>query len=314
MKILVLGAAGFAGSGITKKMIGLGHEVTALDIVSPHMAWALMDIIDNPHLKYKWKALRDIQKEDIEGHDVIVHLAAQADVPMGITSPRWTIMENVEETISLLEMCRGVKGLKKIIYAGSGNEFGRPMYFPIDEKHPLTPHNPYSFSKAAAEMAYWTYHRCYGLPIVIMSNGAVLGPGMRRDIFVFIWLRALIKGLPLVLEGGDQTRDLTYASDVMEAWKLAIEAPEEKVIGEKFQVSYGHEDSVEDIMKMCIEIAEEKPVEIVKVPHRPGEKGQRELFTNKKARKVLGYDPQIGTKLGIKMTYEWMKSLSNKEL
>jgi len=314
MKILITGGAGFAGAGLAKKMLYAGNEVTVVDIVSPHMAWALMEVIDDPKLTYKWKAIRDLEESDLEGQEVVVHLAAQADVPMGITSPRWTVSENVGEIIALLEVCRKVKGIKKIIYAGSGNEFGRPKYLPIDEKHPLTPHNPYAFSKAAAEMAMWTYKRCYGTPVTVMSNGAVLGPGMRRDIFVFIWLRALIKGLPLRLEGGDQTRDLTYVSDVMDAWSLVINAPVDKVNNEKFQVSYGQEIPVNDIMDMCIEIADESPVKIDEVEHRPGEKGQRELFTNQKARDILGYNPKISPEKGIKLTYEWMKSLNEKEL
>lgn len=313
MNILITGSAGFAGSGLVHKMLEQGHEVTAVDIVSPHMAWSLMDVIDHPKLTYKWKALRDIVPEDIEGHQIVVHLAAQADVPMGFTSPKWTVMENVQEIIALLEACKDVKGLEKFIYAGSGNEFGRPEYLPIDEKHPLTPHNPYAFSKAAAELAVKTYERCYGIPAIVMSNGACLGKGMRRDIFVFIWLRAMRKGLPVRLEGGDQTRDLTYVTDIMDAWDLVINAPKEKVVGEKFQVSYGKEETVENILRMCYDVTGSQ-VETIKTDHRPGEKGQREHFTNQKARNILGYNPEVPPMKGIKLTWDWIKSLNNKEL
>jgi len=120
--------------------------------------------------------------------------------------------------------------------------------------------------------------------------------------------------LPLRLEGGDQTRDLTYSDDVMDAWELVVNAPEDKVVGEKFQVSYAVEESVEDILNMCIDVADEKPVQIDKVDHRPGEIGQRELFTNQKAREVLGYNPQVDALQGIKLTYKWMKGLGDKEL
>lgn len=314
MSVLILGGAGFAGSGLVKMYLARHIKVKVIDITSPHMAYNLVDVIDHPLLEYSWKALRDIDIEDLVGYKTIVHLAAQADVPMGLTSPRWTVMENVDETICLLEVVRRMdKRPERIIYAGSGNEFGRPMYLPIDEQHPLTPHNPYAFSKAAAEMAYWTYHRCYDLPITIMSNGACLGAGMRRDIFVYKWLRNMIKGLPVVLEGGSQTRDLTYVSDILSAWSLVIDAPIEKVRNQKFQVSYGEEVKVSKILAMCFEITGSK-VLIDQVDFRPGEEGQREFFTNAKARRVLGYDPKIGPREGIRLTYEWMKQQNPDEL
>ena len=92
MSICIAGAAGFAGSGLVKKFLEKGRKVTCIDIISPHMAWNLFSVIDNPNLTYIWKALRDVELEDLEGHDTIVHLAAQADVPMGLTSDRKSVV------------------------------------------------------------------------------------------------------------------------------------------------------------------------------------------------------------------------------
>jgi UDP-glucose 4-epimerase len=312
--MIVTGGAGFAGSGLVKRYLKKGVNVKVIDIISPHQAWNLADVIDEPNLEYCWKALRDVETTDLEGHDTIVNLAAQADVPMGHSSPRWTVMENVEENICFLEAVRKLKKYPdRLIYAGSGNEFGRPVYLPIDEKHPLTPHNPYAFSKAAAEMAHWTYSRCYNIPVTIMSNGACLGAGMRRDIFVYLWLRNMIKGLPVRLEGGSQTRDLTYVTDILDAWELVIEADPKVIKNEKFQVSFCEEISVRDILDMCYLVT--GTIRNVKhVDFRPGEEGQREAFTNAKARKILGYNPKVSPMEGIKLTYEWMKSLNPNEL
>ena len=115
MKIFITGGSGFAGSGLAKRMLASGHMVTILDIASPHMAWNLMDVIDNPNLTYLWKALQDIEPSDIQGHDIVAHFAAQADAPMAFTSPRYTVSQNVNETIALLETCRKVSGIKKVI-------------------------------------------------------------------------------------------------------------------------------------------------------------------------------------------------------
>lgn len=311
MNILITGGSGFGGSGITKRLLEKGHKVTVLDTTGPLEADKLSDVINHPNLSYKWKSLHDITPYDIAGHDVVVHLAAQADVPMGFPSPRWTCWQNVDAAVCLLEACRQTN-LDRIIYAGSGNEWGRPVYVPIDEKHPLTPHNPYSFSKAAAELAFWAWYRAYNLPIVIMSNGIVTGPGMRRQIFIFKWLWEMMHSLSPVLEGGDQTRDVTYVDDVMDAWMLAIEAPREKVVGEKFQVSFGEEHTVSEILEWCKEEADFRG-EVIKKPHRPGEKGQRECFDNSKARNILGYSPRVGSREAVCLTAKWIRRLIGAE-
>lgn len=306
MNVLITGGAGFAGSGLVKMLLNSGNNVKVVDFIGPLQAESLWEVKEDPNFTHVWKALQDINATDLEGIDTVIHLAAQADVPMGFLSPRWTVEQNVMGTVSLLGAIKDYGCLDKFILAGSGNEFGRPVYLPIDENHPLTPHNPYAFSKAAEEMAGWAWHRCYNTPLTVMSNGACLGPWMRREIFIFKWLYNILRDKPVVLEGGDQTRDLTYVSDILDAWMLVIMASKSVVNGEKFQVSYGEEHSVREILEWCFEVCG-KRTEIIERPHRPGEEGQRELFSNMKARTVLGYNPVVSPKEGIILTKEWIE-------
>jgi len=142
-----------------------------------------------------------------------------------------------------------------------------------------------------------------------MSNGIVCGPGMRRDIVIYKWLYNILKCRPIVIEGepiADQTRDITFVTDVLDAWMLTIEAPAKKVVGEKFQVSYGIETSVEEMAQMCMKACG-KQVEVIRHPHRPGEKGQRECFKVTKAREVLGYTPKVPPQKAIELTIPWVK-------
>ena len=309
MHILITGGAGFGGSGLARALLKRGHEITVLDVVAPTHATNLQPVLSK--IKYLWKSAQDVTQADLGGLDAVVHMVAQADVPMGFTSPRWTMEQCVNSALSILE---AIKGLgpnnypEKVIYASSGNVYGRPLYLPIDEQHPLTPHNPYAAAKAAAELYFWAYHRCYEIPSVVMANGAVIGPHMRREIFIYKWLWNILHGDPLMLEGGDQTRDVTYVDDVVDAWVKAIEAPTDKVVGEKFHVSYGEEHAVSEIMEWCIDISDSAP-EIIYNPSRPGEEGQREYFTNQKAREVLGYNPKVPPKEGIERTWEWLKDM-----
>ena len=304
-RVFITGAAGFAGSSFVKALLAEGYEVSGLDVVAPAHASLLREELSHPGFQYIWKSVQDIQPSDIAGHSVVAHLAAQPDTPMAFESPRYTVMQNVGGTVDLLEAVRRADGAGKVLFAASGNELGRHLYLPMDEDHPLTPHNPYGFSKAAAELAMLAWHRAYGIPAVVLSTGVVAGPHMRREVFVFKWLWNALHGRPIVVEGGQQTRDLSYIDDVIQAWVLAIEAPAEQVVGHKFYVGYGEEHSVEELAFMCREIAG-SDVSIEYADYRPGEEGQREAFSTGKARRVLGYRPKFPARQSISLTAEWM--------
>ena len=307
-KVLITGAAGFGGSALTGALLDLGYNVTGFDIAPPGHTCLAGRELSAPNFQYVWKSIHDIQPKDIEGHSVVVHLAAQPDVPLAFESPRYTVMQNIEGTVALLEAVRQADCVSKLMFAGSGNEIGRALYLPIDEDHPLTPHNPYGFSKAAAEMALGAWRLAYQIPSIVMSTGVVIGPNMRREVFVFKWLWNVLRGDPIVVEGGKQTRDVAFIDDVVRAWTLAIQAPVENVVGQKFFVSSGREHSIDDLARVCRDVIGAN-VPIEHVGYRPGEEGQREAFSIEKARRVLGYTPEVSPNEAIKLTADWVRTL-----
>ena len=306
--VLISGAAGFGGSHLTRALLSEGYRVTGLDVVPPAQANLLCKEMVNSDFHYIWKSVQDIQPYDVEDHSVVAHLAAQSDAPLAFESPRYTIIQNVEGTVALLEAVRQASSVTKLLFAGSGNEIGRALYLPIDEEHPLTPHNPYGFSKAAAEMAMWAWHRAYGIPTIVMSSGVVIGPNMRREVFIFKWLWNALHGKPIVVEGGEQTRDVAYIDDVVRAWTLAIQAPVEEVVGQKFFVGSGQEYSVEALARVCRDATGGK-VPIEYVGYRPGEEAHREAFSVEKAKEMLGFTREVSTTEAIELTVEWARSL-----
>ena len=102
-KVFITGAAGFAGSRLTKSLLSLGYEVTGLDLTAPNHAGLLQGELSHPGFRYLWKSVQDIQPSDVGGHSVVAHLAAQPDTPMAFESPRYTVMQNVGATVELLE-------------------------------------------------------------------------------------------------------------------------------------------------------------------------------------------------------------------
>lgn len=305
MKILITGGAGFGGSGLAKELLKRGHRVTVLDLTAPNHTENLSDIMEHPNFRYLWKATFDIKPEDVKGNEVICAFSAQSDVPLGFTSPAYTFYQNTLGLIYLLEAVKKI-GCKKFLLPSSGNVFGRPPKIPIDETCPPVPHNIYSASKFAQEAITWAYYRSYGIPIVILRNGIIYGPRMRKNIFIYIWLKNLLENKPIVVEGGEQTRDPCYVTDTIDAWVKVIEAPEEKVIGEIFQISRGREYKVKEIAKICTKII---PGKIIYRDYRPGEKGQRECFDISKARKILGYEPKVDLEKGLLKTKEWIEKI-----
>ena len=305
---MITGVAGFGGSALAARLLQAGYQVTGLDVAPPSQAPLLSRQLAHPQFRYLWKSVNDIQPSDIEGHSVVAHLAAQPDTPLAFESPRFTVLNNINATVELLEAVRHAGTVRKLIFAGSGNEIGRPLYLPIDEDHPLTPHNPYGFSKAAAELAVLAWQRAYGIPSVILSTGVVIGPHMRREVFIFKWLWNAFQDIPIVVEGGDQTRDITYIDDVVEAWARAIDAPAADVAGQKIFVGSGRELTVRELAAMCQRITgADVPIQFA--GYRPGEAGQREYYSTEKARRILGYVPRFTAEESIARTAEWVRSL-----
>ena len=305
MNILITGGAGYGGSGLVGALLKRGHKVRVLDILAPNEAWKLREFMDNPNLEYVWKSVHDIQDKDLEGIDVVVHMAAQADVPLGFPAPIWTVWEESIGTVTLLERCKG-KPIKKFLLASTGNVIGRPLYIPIDEKHPVVPHNPYSAAKASQELLAWAYWRSYNVPVAVMRNGIVYGPKMRKQIFLYIWLKNIFQGKPIIIEGGEQTRDPCFGSDTIDVWTRMVEDDADKIVGNTFQVSRGIEWKMEDMARLCMKITG-KEVPIIYKDYRPGEKGQRECFDNSFAKTQVGYDPKINLEEGLKILWKWVK-------
>jgi UDP-glucose 4-epimerase len=308
MRVLVNGIAGFGGSAVARSLIEKGYSVRGIDMTAPSHATLLKDIIGK--VDYRWKNLMDISRDDVRGCDAVLHFSAQADVPEGFSSPRYTVMNNVMGTVAALEASKGVRGLQKFILASSANAVQRPKYLPIDAEHPPNPVNPYGASKGAQELMALAWHRSYGVPVVIYRNGVIYGPNMRREIFIFKWLWNMLHSKPCVLEGGEQTRDPTYGTDAVRAWILGLEAEREAVVGETFQVSSGKEYTVGKILEECMKACG-RTVKVVRKGYRPGEEGMREQFDISKARSILGYKPEVSLREGLRLTVDWMNKLNS---
>ncbi|MHA1448418.1 MAG: NAD-dependent epimerase/dehydratase family protein [Candidatus Hodarchaeales archaeon] len=303
MKILILGGAGFGGSGLARRLVLKGLSVTVLDVIAPRHARLLRELYEQEEIQYNWKSTLDLTPDDTRGFDIIFDFAAQADVPLGFNSPIHTATNNISSVYRIME-CIKKEPPEKFIYMGSGTTFGPNQALPIKEGAPQYAANPYSASKHCAEIVTFAYHRAYGIPVCILRNGIVYGENMRREIVIARFIINALLGKPLIVEGGDQTRDMNYVSNTLDALELMIDIGSDDINGEIFHCATKVETSIRDLAKLVLDLTgSDSTLKIA--PYRKGEENIRQCLDYSKANRILGYSPKIHLREGLKRTTSW---------
>ncbi|HEX3033100.1 MAG TPA: NAD-dependent epimerase/dehydratase family protein, partial [Bacillota bacterium] len=173
MKVLVTGGAGFIGSHIADKLVEKGHEVVVVD----NLSTGSRDNVNAMCTFYELD-ITDARLEQIfcrEKPQIVIHHAAQIEVPKSLAAPALDANVNILGTINILECCRRY-GVTKLVYASSAAVYGTPAYLPIDEKHPISPLSNYGVSKYAAELYIKCYAQLYGVDYTVLRYANVYGP------------------------------------------------------------------------------------------------------------------------------------------
>jgi UDP-glucose 4-epimerase len=288
MKSLVTGGAGFIGSHIVDKLLELGHDVIVID-----------NEFSDVHDQFYWNTKAKNYKYDIrdyentrplyEGVDYVFHLAAEARIQPAILSPIEAVSINCVGTVTVLQ-CAREAGVKKVIYSStsSGYGFNEP---PNHENQPDDCLNPYSVSKVAGEKLCKMYNDLFGLKTVIFRYFNVYGErqplkGQYAPV-IGIFLRQRKDGEPLTIVGdGEQRRDFTHVSDVVQANILAaIKDVDDEYYGELYNVGNGVNYSINEIANV---ISDKQ----INIPARIGE-SRITLANNGKLRTIFGWRPQV---------------------
>jgi len=312
LNVFITGIAGAAGSSLAKRLLKEGYTVSGLDIVAPVDAYRLKYVIDQ--IDYKWKAIQDITQYDLMNAQIVADFAAQPNTPLGLTAPKFTVWQNLDGLVSLLECVRR-ENVPLFVYPSSGVVFGRtpPDHLPIKEAEPLTPSSPYAATKACSEILCMTYFRCYNVPVTILRIGMGFGPGMRKDESIAQFMIKTLRGDEKIeVQSPKTTRDPSYLENVIDAWVRLLEAPRDEVIGEVFHISNGIEMTIEELASKCVEVTgsvgglRQIPQIIPTSIYRSGELGMRQHLDITKAKRVLGWEPKISLEDGLAKTARWL--------
>ncbi len=256
-RALITGGAGFLGSTLAHRLVGLGAAVTVVD---SYLAEGganeanLAGIEDRIRLRRLDIGDQARMASLIGEADDLFNLAGRTGHMDSMTDPLGDLAANVTAQLGLLELCRQTNPKIRVVYASTRQVYGPPDYLPVDEDHPLRPPDVNGVHKLAAEQHHLIYARVHGLAASALRLTNCYGPRMRvrdaRQTFVGIWVRRILEGQPFEVWGGGQRRDFTFAEDVVDALLAAIGSPEAQ--GRAFNLGGGGAVSLDQLAMALI--------------------------------------------------------------
>lgn len=298
-KILVTGGAGFIGGHLVDALLSFEKEVVVFDNLSagserdvPANAKLTRGDVRNPGQVFK--AAKDV--------DLIFHVAANANGSLSVSDPRFDFETNAVGTFNVLEKALQAQA-KKVVYVSSASVYGRPQYFPIDEKHPTKPFIPYGASKLVGEIYCNAFFQTYRLSVAIARPFCVYGPHENPKLAlveVSRYLRWHLNKKPIQIVGDmdRKTRDFVHVCDLVEGLLLiADKAPG----GEVFNVGSGKEVSMRELTKIISSVTGRSAVLNVITEIR---EDTYRLVSDISKLKSLGYVPEISLDEGVKQLAE----------
>ena len=204
-----------------------------------------------------------------------------------IKNPIKTNHVNVIGTLNILQACLNTS-VKKIIFGSSSSIYGTVQYLPFDEDHPKNPISPYGVSKLAAEHLCNLYRTNYGIPTVSLRFFTVYGPRQRPDMAFNKFIRAILSGEKIkIYSDGEQTRDFTFISDIVEGIVKAFE-----YLGgfQIFNLGFGKPVKIKELLRILENLCGKKAV----YEYRPRQPGDVDITYAdiSKAKQILGFQPK----------------------
>ena len=311
---LVTGGAGFIGSHLVDGLLEEGFRVRVLDDLSSGREANLAGARDAIEFVHGDVCDRAQLEKAVSGAEVVFHEAAVPSVPVSVAEPLRTNHANVTGTLEVLEAARQA-GVRRVVFAASSSAYGDTPKLPKVETMPATPQSPYALQKYTAETYCRLYHQLYGLETVALRYFNIFGPRQNPEseyaAVIPRFAVACLTNSPARINGdGEQTRDFTFVRDAVRANLLAADAP--KAPGSVINIAGGKRVSLNQVLGLLREVTG-AGAEPIHDPPRVGDV-RDSLADLGRARDLLGYEPTVTLKEGLRVTAESLRdSLQNGE-
>jgi UDP-glucose 4-epimerase len=306
---LVTGGAGFIGSHIAAALVGRGARVRIIDDLSTGHPENIDEI--GGKVDFVQASLADNKKlaSALEDVELVFHEAAIPSVPRSVEKPVETHEASVNATFSLLLAARD-KRVRRVIYAASSSAYGDQQQSPKREDMRPDPLSPYAVAKLVGEYYCQVFSRVYQLETVSLRYFNVFGP--RQDPssqysgVISRFISALLNAeRPVIYGDGEQSRDFTYVSNVVDANLLAAESV--AAIGRVVNIANGRSVTINHVLELLKDLTGRTNVKAEHDPPRTGDV-RDSLADLTLAHSLLGYNPSVGLEEGMRLTLDWWKT------
>lgn len=316
-KVLVTGAEGFIGSHLVERLLKEGAKVKAFSLYNFSNSWGWLDTFPKDKLENIEIFSGDLRDYNntynaMEGIDVVFHLAALIGIPFSYHSQDTYLETNIKGTLNVLQAGRRL-GTRKIIHTSTSEVYGTAQSVPIDEEHPINPQSPYAATKASADYLALSFNKSFDLPVTVLRPFNTFGPRQSaRAVIPTIITQVLAKKPTIKLGNLDAVRDLTYVSDIVDAFVKIAEA--KNTNGNVYNAGSNREVSIKELAVIIMKSLKKK-VKIVqdKSRLRPEKSEVMKLVCDfEKIKDACGWQPRVSMEKGIEFTCKWFKNNLDK--
>ncbi len=311
--VLITGCTGLLGSWMTQELIARGARVVGLvrdwipqsrlftEGLSNQITTVYGSIEDLGTLE------RAINEYEV---DTVFHLAAQTIVGVANREPLGTFEANIKGTWNILEACRRVGGVSRIVVASSDKAYGDQEILPYDEQTPLQGEHPYDVSKSCADLLCRTYYVTYQLPVCITRCGNFYGGGdLNFNRIVPDTIRSTLRDKSIVIRSdGTYVRDYFYVKDGVLAYlHLAEQMDRPEILGEAFNFSNELQISVLELVHKILKLMNKPHLEPT-ILNQAQNEIKHQYLSAEKARKLLNWRSQYDLNDALLETIQWYKT------
>lgn len=315
-RVLVTGADGFIGSHLVEALVAHGARVRAFVVYNSLGSWGWLDTLPEATkaaLEVVAGDIRDphVVSEAVRGVDAVLHLAALIAIPYSYVAPASYVETNVTGTLHVLTAAR-THGTARVLVTSTSEVYGTARYVPIDERHPLSGQSPYAATKIGADRLSESFHKSFGVPVVIARPFNTYGPRQSARAVLPTIVTQLLSGADEIRLGNlAPTRDLNFVTDTCRGMIALAEC--DAAVGEEVQIATQTEVSVGDLATRLVALIRPEARIVTEAARlRPeASEVERLVGSNQKIRALTGWSPQVELDEGLARTLAWFREPGN---